>query len=127
VNKFQEHIADYAVDGQGPAPVFEFKTTEDLLALEIVKRYSSEKGHEHFCISDNRLMQIKDDSLYWWVVGSIKNPNEVDLPKWYGGKYKAEFSDGSIRILSAEDVCSSCGDELTLCDGTKAKRIRSDG
>lgn len=44
--------------------------------------------------------------------------------KWDGGKYKAEMPDGTIKTLT-DEVYSSCGDKLTLRDGTEAKRIRS--
>jgi len=87
VNKFKQHIPNFCT-GIDIIPDFEFKTTEDLLSLEVVKQYSSEKHHEHFCMSGNMLMQIKDNGFLWWVIGYIENPNEINLPKWGGPKYK---------------------------------------
>ena len=68
-------------------------------------------------------MVIHDDGFHWWVVGYIENPADIDLPKWDGWKHKAKMPDGSIKTLT-DEVISSCGDILTLRDGTKAKNIR---
>lgn len=51
-----------------------------------------------------------------------------DLPQWDGGKYRAELPDGRVVELSGGaggDVVSSCGEVLTLRDGSKARYIRS--
>jgi hypothetical protein len=80
------------------------------------------KAFSHFAMSDNCLMVIHDDGFHWWVVGYVEKPERVDLPKWEGGKYRAQMSDGTIKILTNE-VVSSCGYTLTLADGTKAINI----
>ena len=121
MNEFRQHIPNF-VDIKAPL-LDKFETTEDLLNLEIVQRYGKRKDFSHFAISDNCLMEISDEGFHWWVVGYIKKPNEVDLPKWDGGKYRAELPNGKKVILTSNEVYSSCGDELTLRDGTKAKNI----
>ena len=122
VNKFIQHIPGF-IGGIEPERN-DFETTEDLLKLEAVRRYGRGKDFSHFALSDDLLMEISDEGLRWWVVGSIEKPEEVDLPKWDGGRYKAEYPDGTIKILT-DEVYSSCGDKLTLRDGTEVKRIRS--
>lgn len=122
MNEFRQHIPNF-VDIDAPPPS-KFETTEDLLNLEIVQRYGKGKNFSHFAISDNCLMEISDEGFHWWVVGYIKEPDKVDLPKWDGGKYQAKLSNGEIVTLTSKEIYSSCGDELTLKDGTKAKNIR---
>ena len=92
MNEFRQHIPNF-VDIKAPL-LDKFETTEDLLNLEIVQRYGKRKDFSHFAISDNCLMEISDEGFHWWVVGYIKKPNEVDLPKWDGGKYRAELPNG---------------------------------
>jgi len=121
MNEFTQHIPAF-VDVREKIPTHEFETIEDLLSLEVVKRYGQGKDFSHFALSDNHLMEISDDGFKWWVVGYIKNVKDLVLPKWEGGKYRAALPNGDKVILSSE-VVSSCGDVLTLEDGTKAKNL----
>jgi len=123
MNKFRQHIPTF-VDTDKPLPIYKFETTEELLRLEVVQRYSKWEKFSYFAIGENYLMIIGDDGFYWWVVGYVDDPTTVDLPKWDGPKYKAELPNGEKVILS-EEVVSSCGDTLTLRNGTKAKDLRN--
>jgi hypothetical protein len=67
-------------------------------------------------------MAIRKDGLEWWVLGYTKEP--VDLPKWEGWKFEARLADGTERIVSGSEVRSSCGDVLTLADGSVATNLR---
>ena len=120
MNKFTQHIPNF-VDGATPE-IFEFETTEQLLNSEVVKRYKGD-DFSNFAMSDSHLMVISDNGFNWWVVGRIQDPSRVDLPLWDGGKYRAKLESGEEVVLSNE-VVSSCGDVLTLRDGTKAKNLR---
>ena len=123
MNRFRQHIPSFAYDGD-LSEWIEFKNTEDLLSIEVVKRWVKPmdgKPFSHFAISDNHLMAIHDDGFHWWCVGCIEDPVSVDLPKWDGGKIRAEMPDGTIKTLT-DEVVSICGDILTLRDGTKVKR-----
>ena len=123
MNWFLQHVPNF-VEVDKPPQKVPFETTEDLLNLEVVKRYRQRPDFSHFAISDNCLMEISAGDLHWWVVGRIGDPGVVDLPQWDGGKYKAQLKDGTVVDLTWKDVRSSCGDVLTLRDGTTAKNLR---
>ena len=121
-----QHIPNF-VDTDKPEAV-EFETTQDLLMIDKVKQWARPmdgKEFSHFALSCNVLMAIHDDGFHWWVVGyiDIEHPTEIDLPKWESGKYRAKLSSGETVILTHE-VVSSCGDTLTLKDGTTASLIK---
>ena len=79
MNEFRQHIPGY-FDVEQP-DFAEFKDTKELLNLDIVKKYIGE-NFSHFAMSGNYLMVVSDGGSHWWVVGSIKNPEEIDLPQW---------------------------------------------
>ena len=122
MNWFMQHIPNF-VEADKPQKI-PFETTEELLNLEIVKRYGQQPDFSHFALSGNLLMEISNGGLSWWVIGYIGDPTTVNLPQWDGGKYTARLKNGSIVELAGKDVCSSCGDILTLSDGTTAKNLR---
>lgn len=122
MNWFLQHVPNF-VDVDQPPQRIPFETTEELLNLEVVKRYGKRPDFSHFAISDNYLMEISDGGRHWWVVGRLGDPTAVDLPQWDGGKYKAQLKDGTVVELTRKDVYSSCGDVLTLADGTTAKNL----
>ena len=122
MNKFKQHIPNF-VDVDECSDWIEFETTQDLLKLEIVQRYGKRKDFSHFALSNSCLMEISDEGFHWWVVGYIADPSMVNLPQWEGRKHRAEMPDGS-RVILTNEVVSSCGDVLTLRDGTKAKNLR---
>lgn len=122
MNSFRQHIPNF-VDVERPAAI-PFETTEDLLSLEIVQRYGKRPDFSHFAIRDNLLIEVSDDGHYWWVIGYIEHPEQIKLPKWDGGKYRAELPGGLRVELKSGDIAKSCGDVLTLQDGTTARWIR---
>lgn len=122
MNKFKQHIPNF-VDVDDQPMWIPFETTIDLLNIEIVKRYGNHEGFSHFAMSDNHLMEISDNGFRWWVIGYIEKPDEIDLPKWDDAKYRAKLLNGESVILSKE-VMSSCGDVLTLKDGTTALNLK---
>lgn len=126
MNWFSPHIPVF-VDVDKRTEKIPFETTEDLLNLEVVKRYKQRPDFSHFAVSDNLLMEISAGGLYWWVVGYLGDPAAVDLPQWDGGKYQAKLPDGRTVELTSKDVVSSCGDVLKLRDGTTAKSLRLKG
>ncbi len=121
MNYFKQHIPNF-VDMDKRPEWIPFATTEELLNLEVVKRYGRKKNFSHFAMSDNYLMVIADEGFIWRVVGRIKNPDEVDLPQWEGWKFRAEMPSGE-QVILGDEVVVSCGDTLTLRDGTKARNL----
>ena len=124
MNSFIQHIPTF-IDADPPKP-YEFETLEELLNIDVVKQWARPmdgKAFSHFALSDNILLVIHDDSFHWWTVGYIKEPDNLKLPKWNGGKYKAKFPNGQIKIIYSDKVASSCGNILTLKDGTKVKNL----
>lgn len=124
MNSFRQHIPAF-VTCDDPEEI-SFETTEQLLALEIVQQYSRHAGFSHFAMSGHLLMEISDGGHVWWVIGYIKHPDQVNLPAWGGGIYRAELSDGTVVDLRPVDVLSTCGNEIRLRDGTTAKWKRDD-
>ena len=120
MNTFRQHIPNF-VDGVTP-DTLEFETTEELLNSMTLSKYGQREDFSHFALNGSTLMEISDEGYHWWVVGYIEKPELVNLPNWEGGKYRAELSTGEVVVLSKE-VVSSCGDELTLRDGTKARNV----
>lgn len=101
----------------------QFETMEDLLHHDYVRRHTVYRHFFRFSIipRDNTLMAEFTDGFEWWVVGRIDDPSDLHLPEWRA-KYYA-LLDGEEVIL-VDEVVSSCGDELTLRDGRKARNLR---
>lgn len=96
-----------------------FDTTEELLKIQSVKQWENHLNFSHFAISNNCLMAVLKDGFEWWVIGYVGNPELVDLPKWDGGKYKVQFDDGTIEVLSSKDISYSCLRVVRLNDGRR--------
>lgn len=124
MNTFTQHVPRF-VDTRGcnvvPIP---FKTVQTLYDIPHVKLFYKRPDFSHFALSEHHLMAVLDSGYMWWVVGFIKDPDDVDLPQWEGAVYDAEMQSGERKHLTSEDVISSCGDVLTLRDGTKALNLR---
>ena len=120
INKFRK-ITGY--ERNDDDPVIEFNTTEELLTHDLIKPYSENDNFSHFAMSGSHLMEISDNGFHWWVIGEVKDPSTIELPKWDGGKYLGEDENGKEIVLTKE-VISSCGGLLTLKDGRKLKNLK---
>lgn len=120
---FKQHIPTY-VDYREASPRWNFNTTEELCNLPPMLKAKERPGFSHFAISGNCILQIADEGFYWWVLGYVDDVDGVELPEWDGGKHRAELEDGRIVILMRREIVSSCGNVLTLRDGSTAKWIR---
>lgn len=116
---FRQHYPRFIDMGDKEIPSHPFETVEELFDLGVVKRYSVVDNFNRFELSGNYLMRITDYGFGWWVVGHISDVTGLDIPEWKGWKFKAKMDDGTIKILE-DEVISSCGDVLTLRDGTTA-------
>lgn len=119
---FKQHIPAF-VETEGSPPEFLFQTTEELLALPVVQRWSQRANFSHFAKQVDCLMAIYHGGYEWWVVGSVSDPAALGLPRWDGGKYRARLPDGTLVHLTAKDVISSCAGFLTLRDGSKVEDV----
>ena len=131
-NHYRQRIPNYIDFGISPLE-FDFDTTEELMNHPEIQRNLEMNPntelylHNELYISEGLLMTVYDEGFTWYGVGYIKNPKDVNLPAWSGGKYIAKYEDGTIEILdnmSKNPVMSSCGGELTLKDGTKCKKLK---
>ena len=59
----------------------EFSTTEELINIAFVK-ISRSKEFSGFAVADEHLMATYKKGKEWWVVGTLSDPNMVELPKW---------------------------------------------
>jgi len=83
MNLLTKHIPGFADNGDEP-PKWEFETTEQLLSIPFVESWKTawpEKGFQKFAMSGDCLVACYDGGKFWWVVGHIRNPSEVNLPK----------------------------------------------
>lgn len=92
LNTFTQYIPSYADMPSKRHPGTPFNTTEELLALDVVRRYKTESFHK-WVMDDSYLMALTDKGRKWWVVGYIKYPAAIKLPKWDGGKRKEKSDD----------------------------------
>lgn len=78
--KFKKHAPGYCAMGDDFYTEIEFKSTNELLNDEFVKKF---KADGDYCIYKNYLMVCDYEEPFWWVIGYITDGlNEVDLPKW---------------------------------------------
>jgi hypothetical protein len=124
-NHFRQRVPGF-VDGVNPLE-FDFDTTEELVNHPYIQEWLNENPHFILVKSEEVLMVVYNEGFSWWGIGWISNPDDLELPEWEGGKYIAQYSNGNIEVLdktSKNPVVSSCGDVLTLKDGTKCKKIK---
>lgn len=125
--EFHRHIPNFiGVDPRELDKTFSFNTTDELLAIEFVALFRSDIGKHkfsHFALAERHLVAVYDDGFWWWVVGDVSDPAQVQLPQWAGGKYRARFPDGTEATLEPGELQSSRGDVLTLRDGRTATNL----
>lgn len=115
MNEITYHSPGFARDGNHQPETCEFETLTDLMNLERIKKWSKSSRFSHFALGDNILLSIEDEGFIWWVVGYIKYPENINLPKWEYGKHLVEL-DNEIYILTNE-VKSICDNKIELKDG----------
>ncbi len=58
-----------------------FNSFDELLEIEFIKTKLTNPKFKRLSISENMLMFEKTDGTYW-VIGYIKHPEMLNLPKW---------------------------------------------
>jgi hypothetical protein len=124
-NHFRQRVPRF-VDGDNPLE-FDFDTTEELVNHPLIRKLMNYNTSSILVKSDEFLMEVYNEGFSWWCIGWISNPDDLELPEWDGGKYIGQYPNGNIEVFdktSKNPVVSSCGDVLTLKDGTKCKKIK---
>ena len=80
MNKFIQHVPTFVQLGEYP-PAFEFETQEQLIEHLDSICNSNEKFYR-YSLSDNTVMEEKDNGKLWWVLGYLKSLDSIDLPTW---------------------------------------------
>ena len=81
MNSLKQHIPGF-IEINGEPKEYQFKTTEELLALPIVKKQMEWPGFSHLAISGNILTGVFHKGARWYVIGYLKYPDKVTIPKW---------------------------------------------
>ena len=124
-NHFRQRVPGF-VDGANPLE-FDFDTVEELVNHTYIQEWLNGNPRPILVKSKDVLMVVYNEGFNWWGIGWITNPDDLELPEWGGGKYIAQYSNGTIEVLnktSKNPVISSCGGVLTLKDGTECKKIK---
>jgi len=126
-NYFKQRVPGF-IDPRGFIPIeFEFTETQELLEHPYIQRWLNLNPPSNVVKSRNYVMIEEKEGFSWWVVGSVLNPNDLEVPQWNGGKYIVEYENGEVEVLTKESknpVVMTCGDKATLKDGTKCKKIK---
>ena len=125
MNIFKHHIPS-SVDIAKPDDV-EFNTTEDLINIPHLKKYSAINNFVEFVKSDNTILATFEDGYNWWVMGTVDNADDLDLPVWDGGKWYVEIPGGGLKTVYSDDVSSISGGLIVLKDGTTVKNVKHIG
>ena len=84
MNKFRPYVPRY-IDTRGlNLEEVLFDSTKDLLRIEHVQKFTKHPDFTEFVISNDLLMALLREGEKWLVVGFIKEPDKVDLPRWRG-------------------------------------------
>jgi hypothetical protein len=120
-NEFYQHVPNYMdIDRQPP---IEFDTTEELLANEYVSQYLR-KDDSSFVMGDDHLMVISDNGFKWQVAGVIRHPDQVNLPKWEGAKYRVKWvKDYDYGVVYGKDGVSICGNDVIIKNNGVATQV----
>lgn len=72
-------------DSSDPLNSSEFETTNQLLEVDFVKRFREVVGFDHFKLSDDMLLAIRNHGQDWLIVGRVENPEWADSYLLGGG------------------------------------------
>ena len=90
--------------------VVNFNTVEELLAIPFVKNFSDQPNFDKYSISKSdmgdMLMAEYDGGLIWWVVGHLKEAEDLQIPVWNDHRASAlkslnEIADGEGKIYDS--------------------------
>lgn len=118
--KFVSHIPNF-FDGFKPH-IIEFDAISDLLENPLIFDIwgNGKPGDQfyRFSKSDNRLMAEYNNGYNWYVLGSLSNSKEIDLPEW-----KAKYTDESLFKKELEKIKN---DVIQMCSWYYWKKLREE-
>lgn len=124
---FRQRIPGF-IDPRGLVPEeFYFDTTEELVNHPFIQGWLDRHNPSNLVKDEKYLIVEYNEGFNWWVIGYITNSDDLQVPEWTGGKWVVQYENGQIEVLTKESknpVIRTCGDEITLKDGTKCKDIR---
>lgn len=124
-NHFRQHIPRF-IDSDNSYE-FDFDSIEKLINSSFVQLCLSENPNSTLVKHRDLLMITHNEGFNWRVIGYISNPDDLKLSEWTGAKYIGQYQNGIVEVFdenSENPVVSSCGNELTLKDGTVCKNIK---
>jgi hypothetical protein len=82
-NKIVQHIPNFCDVDPKEA---EFNTLEELLNISWVKSWKKDHDKKgpffRYSLNEKYLMIERNEGKWWWTIGRIQRPDEVDLPEW---------------------------------------------
>lgn len=122
MNHFRQHIPNFC---SGIDPVeYDFSDITELHNKHPFNIHMETKDFDKFVVSDNYIMAVFEGGFRWWVVGSVTSMEGIDYPEWDGGRWLVKMPDGSEEIIESDRFASSCGEVVTLKDGTATINLR---
>lgn len=96
MNKIKQYRPGYFYGFENQEIIF--NTEKELLEIDFVKNFSNEPNFFHFAIStinkkrkDDKtekhyLIAVYENGSTWWVVGTLDNVIDLEIPLWEPGK-----------------------------------------
>lgn len=115
VNRIRYHIPKH-IKVPRPDPK-DFETTKELLDFEETKFYTTINGFNKFVMSENHLIISCNAGFVWHIIGTITNPEDIELPQWKGPKYRMLLRNDKRLVIRSEDIESMLNGKVRLNDG----------
>jgi len=113
--RVKEYIPSICEVRELPEPV-EYKTKEDLLELDFIKRWAEDPEFYKFSYDGNHLLAELSEGYHWYVIAIVEGVETLGFPAWDKGRTKV--TDGFTRFtVQGKDVAGYCGDVVTMRDG----------
>jgi len=81
-NQIRQHLPNFFSQLDFDRQEVEFNTTEELLNIDFVKSWSQDKDFYRYSMSEETLMVELNGGKNFYVLGYIKRPHRVKLPKF---------------------------------------------
>ena len=113
--KVYQYIPAFYDARERPTPI-EYKTKEDLLEIDFIRRWSKYSTFFKFSYDGKHLMAELDNGYTWYVIAIVEGVETLGFPAWDKGRTKV--TDGFTRFtVQGKDVAGYCGDVVTMRDG----------